>query len=70
MRIVVSRCPHNLFRSFDFMNFRVENVCSSSTLPNTAVTTMLATFMYSLKQESNSELKPSFVHNFVTGFMS
>ena len=70
MRIVVSRCPPNLFRSFDFMNFSIENIHSSSTLPSTAVTAILATFMYLLKQESNGALDPSFVNNFVIGFMS
>lgn len=55
MPTIVGRCSYNLFDNFDFINERVENVCSSSTLPNTWTASISANLKISIKQFFNSQ---------------
>jgi hypothetical protein len=64
----VLRLSCSRFRTLLFMKAKVENVRSSSQLPKTAVTTILASFIYSLSLLNKSALQPSF-YIFVTGLL-
>jgi hypothetical protein len=52
------------------MKPKVENVCSSSSLPRTAVTAILATLMNSDDRYTMRVFWLTFCHSFITGFLS